>query len=228
MILGGILGLGLSKTATLPSSGKKQSSRVNVQGIGGLLVAIQILDFFKDRSRLGTIKTELTASKTPQLDVHGPSRWAWSSPNHMASISSTVYEHISNSVDSGAQWSGWNQIWKLSVIPRVKTFIWKLAHGKLSTGAYLYSLNIGPYVNCYFCDLEEDSIDHTIWKCSKVKHIWDSILASMNICPPDLLFLSSGRWLTHWNHKRMENIKNKALITSAAWLIWKERCNFIF
>ncbi|XP_039130370.1 uncharacterized protein LOC120266776 [Dioscorea cayenensis subsp. rotundata] len=170
----------------------------------------------------------LDRCKTLKLEAHGPSRWVWASTNHMATISSSVYDHIISSEDSGALWSGWKQIWKLFVIPCVKTFIWKMAHGKLTTGAYLYTLNIGPYVKCYFCDLEEDSIDHSIWRCSKVKHIWDSILAMMNINSPDFQFLSSGSWLTLKTHNRMENFKTKALIASTAWLIWKERCNCIF
>lgn len=58
------------------------------------------------------------------LVENGPSLWVWSPPNHMASISFAVYDHISTSVDSVDLWNGWKQIWQLCVIPRVKTFIW--------------------------------------------------------------------------------------------------------
>lgn len=65
------------------------------------------------------------------------------------SIAPTVYDYPS--FRDSNPWPSWQHIWKLCVLPRIKTFIWKLAHGNLPISAYLYDLNIGPYTLCNFC-----------------------------------------------------------------------------
>lgn len=145
---------------------------------------------------------DLDLSKNLKIDIDGTTLWVWASSNHNATISSTVYEHINSTKAIIDSWKGWKQIWNLNVIPRVKTFTWKLAHGKLNIGAFLYSLNSGPYVNCHFCGLEEESADHVIWKCSKVKHCWMTILTMLNHNPNDIQFLCSGNWLIYKDKNR--------------------------
>ncbi|XP_039120499.1 uncharacterized protein LOC120256866 [Dioscorea cayenensis subsp. rotundata] len=155
-------------------------------------------------------------------------QWVWAYHSHNATISSTVYNHINSSCADTDNWKGWDLIWKLSVVPRIKTFIWKLAHDKLTTGVYLYNLNIGPYVSYPFCELYDDSASHLIWLCSKVQHCWTPILIRMNKDPLDLNFLCSGRWLEYYDRNRKDCDQVKALIATMAWIIWKERYNHIF
>ncbi|XP_039123400.1 uncharacterized protein LOC120260021 [Dioscorea cayenensis subsp. rotundata] len=65
--------------------------------------------------------------------------------------------------EEACSWAGWNHIWKFMVIPRVKVFLWKVAHGKLPNGAYLYNLNLRPVSICHFCRLHSETIEHLLW-----------------------------------------------------------------
>lgn len=94
----------------------------------------------------------------PSFNCH----WVWASPEHKTTILAMVYDHFNMNRNIDEPWSSWTHIWKLALIPRVKTFIWKLAHGKLTTGALLYQLNIGPFSLCPFYGLEEETIAHLI------------------------------------------------------------------
>lgn len=119
-------------------------------------------------------------------------------------------------------------MWRLRVIPRIKVFIWKLAHGKPPTGAYLYDLNIGPYSPCYFCELDTETANHVIWTCSKVNSCWSMILDFLGLSHLNQSFLNSGLWLTSTVNLPHKIQFDKALIGTSAWLIWKERCNLVF
>lgn len=79
--------------------------------------------------------------------------WVWCPTSSNATTVAAVYNFLNSEGDVHNYWTGWNHIWKLKVSPRVKLFIWKVAHGKLPTGAYLYNLNIGPASLCHFCGL---------------------------------------------------------------------------
>lgn len=118
--------------------------------------------------------------------------WIWASPTHKTILAASVYDTISSNAMCSNPWDGRNQIWKLCAILRVKFFIWKLIHGKLSTSALLYRLNIGPFSLCPFCGLEEETADHIIWSCSKMAGSWISILHSIGLIANDPTFLSSG------------------------------------
>lgn len=128
------------------------------------------------------------------FELNSQNLWVWGPRSLRTSVASVVYDYL---VSYDPQpWSGWNYIWKLSVLPCIKTFIWKLAHDKLPTGDYLYDLNIGPFTQCHFCGLVSESASHIIWNCSKFVPCWNTLCASFNLDPIILTEFSSGIWLT--------------------------------
>lgn len=113
---------------------------------------IHLIDLLEDTSfhlsplkRLFGENMDLDWINCIKIDASNDCHWVWTSPKYKISISATVYEHINMNRNIDDSWLGWNLIWKLSIILRIKNFIWKMAHGKLTTGALLYSLNIGPF-----------------------------------------------------------------------------------
>ncbi|XP_039135862.1 uncharacterized protein LOC120273306 [Dioscorea cayenensis subsp. rotundata] len=154
--------------------------------------------------------------------------WIWNQRSFKTSIAFSVYEHLCRTSGPDDLWTGWAFIWKLRVIPRVKTFIWKLAHGKLPTGALLYHLNIGPFCPCPLCGLCEETSDHLLWKCGKVVHCWMDLFSKLNLNSDLLNSLSTGVWLDEFIFGRVSSSRVQALIATVAWLIWKQRCNLIF
>lgn len=97
-------------------------------------------------------------------------------------------------------------------MPRIKTFVWKLAHGS--------------HALCPFCSLSEETATHLIWNCPKISHQWHLLLANMGLNPAFLNSLHNGAWLTSSFKVRAEDSWVKALIATLVWLIWKERCNW--
>lgn len=154
--------------------------------------------------------------------------WIWASPTHKTSIATSVYDSISSNNNCSGSWDGSNQIWKLCAISRVKFFIWKIIHGKLSTDALLYRLNFGSYMLCPFCWLEEETTGHLLWFCYKISCSWSIIINSLGLRVDDLSFLASGDSLMFDHYFRTGNAWAKALLASMAWLIWKDICNYIF
>lgn len=148
--------------------------------------------------------------------------------SHHTSITSAVYTHLNSGFDTIGSWMGWSTIGKLMVIPHIKSFIWKLALGKLVTSAYLYWLNIGPHSLCAFCNLTEETTDHLLWFCLKNSGIWSILFMTLGLNPSTFELLTNGDWLTV-NHKSwLSDSGVKTLIATVAWLIWKNRCNLIF
>lgn len=142
------------------------------------------------------------------------------------STASVVYDHLV-SCDLHP-WSSWGHIWKLCVFPRTKIFVWKLAHGRLPTSAYLYDLNIGPRTPSYFCSLEPETTSHLIWNCSKIIPSWVSLLAALNLDTNHFVDFSSFAWLTcRFTSKNLVAFI-KALVATTAWIIWKDRYNLVF
>lgn len=104
-----------------------------------------------------------------KVDSSTANIWAWALASHKSTIPVAVYDHLNSNGKDMATWKGWDKIWKLLVIPRIKTFIWKLAHGKLTIGALLYALNVGPFTLCPFCGLAKKIARHIMWDCCKLQ-----------------------------------------------------------
>ncbi|XP_039134322.1 uncharacterized protein LOC120271710 [Dioscorea cayenensis subsp. rotundata] len=139
------------------------------------------------------------------FDTNASNDWVWRPISSKATTVATVYDFVNSGGTSHLNWTGWQAIWKLMVVPRVKVFMWKLAHGKLPTAAYLFNLNIGPASLCHFCNIHPENSTHLFWECR-----------------------NSGTWITCNLHCNTSCDFAKAFLASVAYHIWTARCNFIF
>lgn len=92
-------------------------------------------------------------------------------------------------------WIGWHNIWHLTAIPLVKFFIWKMTHGKLPSGAYLYNIRVCPYIDCKFCVLEAKTTPHVLWNCCKICSCWLGLLTSLGLNLQFMNIIKIGDWL---------------------------------
>lgn len=104
---------------------------------------------------------------------------------------------ILNNDSSNPPWIGWKMIWKLEVPPRVKTFIWKLAHSKHPTCDVFYNLNFGPLTPCHFWHLFPELAENTFLELPRIIPCWINILASLGLFEDLINNLRSGNWLAH-------------------------------
>uniref|UniRef100_A0A803PYI0 Reverse transcriptase domain-containing protein n=1 Tax=Cannabis sativa TaxID=3483 RepID=A0A803PYI0_CANSA len=87
----------------------------------------------------------------------------------MASSLSTE-QHQSND-HSLVQW--WKKLWRLKIPPKVKHFVWKVAHNWLPTNVNLAKRGINSGVICSRCSSHVDeSIAHALWGCKANKGYW--------------------------------------------------------
>ncbi|XP_039135720.1 uncharacterized protein LOC120273142 [Dioscorea cayenensis subsp. rotundata] len=162
------------------------------------------------------------------FDIHASNDWVWRPISSKATTVAVVYDFVNSGRTSQLVWNGWQIIWKLKVVPRVKVFLWKLAHGKLPTGNYLFNLNIGPVSLCHFCNIHPENSTHLFWECRNSVSCWLITLNWLGLDHSFLTQLKQGSWLTCNLHCNIKCDFAKAFLASVAYHIWSARCNFLF
>ncbi|XP_039131805.1 uncharacterized protein LOC120268480 [Dioscorea cayenensis subsp. rotundata] len=153
-------------------------------------------------------------------------KWVWFPKSKNHKLTSMVYTHFNNSVGNHDTWNGWGNLWRLSVAPRPKHFIWLLLHNGIKTYEYLYRLNLGAQTFCKFCNLDFENTEHLFNSCPKTQIVWQQV---SNAIGKQIVFhegFSTGNWLSPDHPEYDLNVQSIIGVTS--WLIWKTRCNLIF
>lgn len=123
----------------------------------------------------------LTSSKNIWVSFFESNNRIWFLNASQASTVSVIYSFLNERHCCYGPWPGWKKIWKLDVPPRVKTFVWKLAHSKLPTCDIFYNLNFGPLTLCHFCQLVPKTATHIFWECPNTTSYWSTILHSIGL-----------------------------------------------
>lgn len=97
--------------------------------------------------------------------------WSWWPSGSNVRIVNVAYNFL-NQNPSIVIWKGWHNIWRLPTAPRIRTFTWRMVHGRIPTFEYLYALTIGPQLMCLICELEKEMVVHILWKCRLSVHCW--------------------------------------------------------
>ncbi|XP_039125466.1 uncharacterized protein LOC120261592 [Dioscorea cayenensis subsp. rotundata] len=162
--------------------------------------------------------------KLGTLDTYGNNHWIWSTKSVKQSTSAIVYQHLNSSSCWADGWLGWKRIWDLNVAPRVHHFLWLAFKGRVSTYEYLYSINMGPRNLCAMCNLMHESIEHLLFSCNLAQNVWSHVCTKLSISNPLADGFCSGGWLLC----DLISPFAKAVIASASWFLWKNRCDKIF
>ncbi|KAG9442213.1 hypothetical protein H6P81_018067 [Aristolochia fimbriata] len=94
----------------------------------------------------------------------------WSlSPNGSYTVAS-AYTHFLGHPGGSSQAK---LAWKLEAPPKVKMFIWSVAHNKILTRENLVRRGISlPSLLCPLCQDKQESVDHLLLQCTMAWHIW--------------------------------------------------------
>ncbi|CAL1358763.1 unnamed protein product [Linum trigynum] len=117
----------------------------------------------------------------------------------------------------------WARLWKLMIPPKIKIFLWRLAHEILPTNKNIESRNKEAAVECPFCHLEETH-NHIFRECQWAIRIWSSSsFRPLFELEPNL---SSSSWLC----AVMDQVEDEVLekLGIILWSIWNERNNKMF
>ena len=73
-----------------------------------------------------------------------------------------------SSSDPTQQKSFWKKVWKLQVPNKIKNFLWRVCSNALPTKENLKKRRIIDDASCNACQMEQESIFHTLWECEKL------------------------------------------------------------
>ncbi|WOL01302.1 hypothetical protein Cni_G10018 [Canna indica] len=120
--------------------------------------------------------------------------------------------------------ANWKKIWNLRVIPKVKTFVWKLDWGRLPTTYYLSKFSKITPSHCFACKDGKDCIDHILFECPTARCLWLKLEQELGFKFRFMDKCGKGDWL-------YENVQPNSelgrwsvkIIAAALWNLWKNR-----
>lgn len=66
----------------------------------------------------------------------------------------------------------WNAIWRISVLPKIKNFLWRMLHNVLPTCVILVQKQVAVQVLCPVCEQEPESIEHVLLLSGFARGVW--------------------------------------------------------
>jgi hypothetical protein len=66
----------------------------------------------------------------------------------------------------------WKKLWKLSVVPKVRVFWWRVLRGILPDYMTLTRWHVMENNTCGICKADSETLMHTLTKCSHAKLFW--------------------------------------------------------
>ena len=118
----------------------------------------------------------------------------------------------------------WRRTWKLSILGKIKHFIWRAYHVSLPTSHNLFRRKITPNPFCKICDQEEESTTHALWKCAMARNTWALVSGRVQKLPNQRDdFTRFMLWI-------FQNFSNEEVEdwATTSWAIWSARNCYIF
>ncbi|XP_010513288.1 PREDICTED: uncharacterized protein LOC104789255 [Camelina sativa] len=119
--------------------------------------------------------------------------------------------------------------WDLPVPPKIKHFFWQIASGSLPVTVRLASRGVNCDTVCKRCEMEEESINHTLFQCPLSRRVWERIFVGSNTDKfpfgsiySNLDFIY-GKGLAH-----LDLGVTHSSIPWLVWFLWKDRNNKVF
>jgi glutamine phosphoribosylpyrophosphate amidotransferase len=78
--------------------------------------------------------------------------------------------------------SPWRIIWKLDIPPKLKNFIWVVAHGKLLTNVQRMKRHLTMDDSCFTCQSDKETLAHLFRDCHFSKNVWESFHKPTVVC----------------------------------------------
>ncbi|RVW43982.1 DEAD-box ATP-dependent RNA helicase 17 [Vitis vinifera] len=120
-------------------------------------------------------------------------------------------------------------IWKVTVQPRVSFFGWEATWGKALTLDQLQRRGWALANRCYLCQRHEESIDHILLHCEKVRTLWVLLYSMFGVqwvLPATVKETLSG-WNGSFVGKKRKGVW-KASPLCLFWTVWKTRNKVAF
>ncbi|KAK9989376.1 hypothetical protein SO802_029615 [Lithocarpus litseifolius] len=118
----------------------------------------------------------------------------------------------------------WNRLWRLSIPPKVRNFIWRASSDILPTRANLARRKIPIDPKCVICGSSDETVLHILWQCPLAQNVWTLVKGKLQKCD------SSARTFLCLAQTLMGKLSRKELEAWAmvAWSIWNARNRIFF
>lgn len=108
---------------------------------------------------------------------------------------------------------------------KVNVFIWLMLLNALPTHLNLQQrgINLGT-VNCVLCGLEVEDLDHCLFNCSKIDHLWRKVWSWCSISSLGMDSVQSFK--NNLYTRDRDHVKSEmthAILMVTLWLIWRWR-----
>jgi hypothetical protein len=118
----------------------------------------------------------------------------------------------------------WRKNWKLSILGKIKHFIWRAFHESLPTSHNLFRRKIIPSPFCKVCDQEVETTSHALWSCPLARNTWALVPGRMQKLP------NRGDDFARLMVWIFQNFPKEAVEewATTAWSIWSARNCYLF
>lgn len=100
--------------------------------------------------------------------------WFWKFTKNGGYSVKSGYRLLTKPVSGAAQiiQQVWNAIWRISVLPKIKNFLWRMLHNVLPTCVILVQKQVAVQVLCPVCEQEPESIEHVLLLSGFARGVW--------------------------------------------------------
>ncbi|XP_061995649.1 disease resistance-like protein DSC1 isoform X1 [Rosa rugosa] len=158
-----------------------------------------------------------------KFEVIRPQRVTTTRRRHFRSVPSN--SHQSHLVDENV----WKTIWSLKVLPKIKSFFWRVLCNALPTYLNLFRKNLVRNPMCPICHDYEESIEHVLLLCPWVETVWfgSPLGYKINKCR----ITTIHKWILDLHGTSTTDVEKNLVLTMGGflcWSIWKSRCSFVY
>lgn len=176
--------------------------------------------------------------KIPTSISHGPDKLIWShSKSGIYTVKSGYFQarrgnqsrlSIPSSSYSPSK-SMWSRLWTIPTSPKVRIFMWKVVKNWIACKQNLFHRKCGHTPLCPICEVEGESIEHTLFRCSWTRAVWFG--SGKTFWVLDNPIESADRWMEELLCGTLAKETSKETvgeIFQICWAIWKARNDYVF
>lgn len=122
-----------------------------------------------------------------------------------------------------------DQIWKVKMAPKIRTFLWKAVSEALPVADLIRSRGIKIDDRCRMCGLDGESIYHMLFQCDPARQVW-----ALSGIPQAKFGLQDGNMFMNLNYLLNMKPSHQVAVEDlrawpwVIWFIWKSRNDLIF
>jgi len=76
----------------------------------------------------------------------------------------------------------WSRLWKLSIPPKVRNFVWQVSSNILPTRANLAHRRVPIDPKCAVYGSSDETVRHILWQCPLVRNVWTLVKGKLQKC----------------------------------------------